>query len=259
MLPPRLGDYEKLAADYPTEAFYWQEMAHISRLLAYLLKDAGRIQEAETACRQGVAIHEKLVAEFPAVAEYRSRLSANLGELAENLLQQAKWDYAIAVHTDAIQLQPGKSTTYNALAWLLATCPDQQVWKPARAVELATKAVELAPKDGAYWNTLGAAHYRAGDYRAAIEALGKAMEFRSGGDAFEWFFLAMAHWQLKNSDEARQWYDKAVPWMEKNKPDDKELQRFRAEAAELLGISVPPPEEKEKAEAKPKAESGQGN
>jgi hypothetical protein len=52
----------------------------------------------------------------------------------------------------------------------------------------------------------------------------------------DFFFLAMAHWQLGEKDEARKYYDKAVAWMDKNKPDDEELRRFRAEAAALLGV-----------------------
>ena len=56
----------------------------------------------------------------------------------------------------------------------------------------------------------------------------------------------MAHWQVGNKEEARRWYDKAVEWMEKNKPDDEELRRFRAEAAELLGIPEKRQPEKEK-------------
>ena len=50
----------------------------------------------------------------------------------------------------------------------------------------------------------------------------------------------MAHWQLGEKDEARQWYDQAVEWMEQKQPDNDELRRFRAEAAELLGISEQP-------------------
>ena len=80
------------------------------------------------------------------------------------------------------------------------------------------------------------AHYRAGDWKAAIEALTKSMELRNGGDSNDWFFLAMAHWQLGDKTQARSWYDKAVPWMEKNQPKDEELLRFRAEAAALLGV-----------------------
>ena len=116
-------------------------------------------------------------------------------------------------------------------------------WRP--------RPTELAPEDGTIWNTLGVAHYRAGNWQAAINALEKSMELRKGGDATDWFFLAMAHWQLGHKDEARTWYDKAVEWMEKNEPKNEELLRFRAEAAELLGIAEPkadsksaPPSEK---------------
>ena len=115
--------------------------------------------------------------------------------------------------------------------------PPGELRDPDRAVELAKKAVELEPKEGTYWNTLGVAHYRAGDWKAAIEALTKSMELRNGGDSFDWFFLAMAHWQLGDKPQARSWYDKAVAWMEKNQPKNEELIRFRAEAAALLGVN----------------------
>ena len=65
------------------------------------------------------------------------------------------------------------------------------------------------------------------------------MELRSGGDASDWFFLAMAHRQLNNKDEARTWYDKAEAWTHTNKPDDVELRRFQAEAAAVLGVTLP--------------------
>jgi hypothetical protein len=51
----------------------------------------------------------------------------------------------------------------------------------------------------------------------------------------------MAHWQLDEKDEARTWYEKAVEWMDMNQPKNEELLRFRAEAAELLGIIEPKP------------------
>ncbi len=127
----------------------------------------------------------------------------------------------------------------NGMAWLLTTCPDRSVWNPGRAIEYATKAVAMAPKEGAYWNTLGVAQYRAGQCKEAVTTLSKSMELRSGGDAIDWFFLAMAHKQLGNQEEARQWYDKAVAWTQTNKPDDAELRRFQAEAATLLGVTPP--------------------
>ena len=70
------------------------------------------------------------------------------------------------------------------------------------------------------------------------------MELRSGGDATDWLFLAMAHWQLGDRDEARRWYNKAIGWMEEKKSDNEELERFSAEAAEFLELTdeAPPTE-----------------
>jgi len=49
----------------------------------------------------------------------------------------------------------------------------------------------------------------------------------------------MAHWQLNEKEKASAWYDRAIAWMDKNAPDDGELNRFRAEAAALLGLAKP--------------------
>ncbi len=131
-------------------------------------------------------------------------------------------------HRDTVQ-------SMNALAWILANCPDQKLRDPGKALELAKAAVKLAPRKGDYWNTLGTAHYRAGDWKGAVEVLTTSMKLRKGGDSADWFFLAMAHWHLGDRNQARRWYGQAVQWMEKNRPEDQELRGFRAEAAELLG------------------------
>ena len=41
-------------------------------------------------------------------------------------------------------------------------------------------------------------------------------------------------------DVARTWYDRAAEWMEKNRPRNEALRRFRMEAEELLGINAKP-------------------
>src|SRR5262249_24593291 len=120
---------------------------------------------------------------------------------------------------------------------LLANCPEAKVRDPRRAVEVARRAVQLEPKQGTYWSTLGVAHYRAGSPKEAVAALEKSVELRNGGDGFDGLFLAMAHWRLGDRDRARKWYDRAVRGMEKNAPQDDELRRFRTEVAELLGLT----------------------
>ena len=57
------------------------------------------------------------------------------------------------------------------------------------------------------------------------------MQMYSGGDRYDWIFLAMAFAQLDQRDRARKWYAEAsnAP----NRPNP-EFDRFKAEADELF-------------------------
>jgi tetratricopeptide (TPR) repeat protein len=110
---------------------------------------------------------------------------------------------------------------------------------PHEAIEFAQKAVALIPKIGPFHNTLGVANFRAGNWKVSIAEMEKSIALKKAGDAPDWFFMAMAHWQIGDRDHARKYYSQAVEWMDKNQPRDEELRRFRAEAAELLGIKEP--------------------
>jgi tetratricopeptide (TPR) repeat protein/serine/threonine protein kinase len=156
----------------------------------------------------------------------RSNMYRQLGEI----------DKAIDGFSKAIELNPKHVAPYRNLARLFATSPLESRRQPKRTVELAKKAIELEPNNGSNWNTLGVAQYRCRDFQAAIAALQKSMALRRGGDSFDWFILAMAHWQLGNQKEARTWYDKAVAWQEKNRTKNEELGRFQAEAEKLLDV-----------------------
>jgi tetratricopeptide (TPR) repeat protein len=174
----------------------------VSRFQALLLEGRGRSREAEEIWCRVITIEERLVAQFPDRPQHLERYLADLDDLA----------------------------------WTLATCSIPQLRDPSRAVELARRAVETAPRADR-WNTLGITLYRSGDWKAAIVALEKAEALEGDNDlASNSFFLAMAHWQLGQKDQARDWHDKAVAWMVKNRPKDEELLRFRAEAAALMGL-----------------------
>ncbi len=187
-----------------------------------------------------------------AIANYRRaiELDPNLAIVHYNLgtvLQEkpaclseavASYREAIACHRRAISLRPADGDSHNNLAWVFLTCAYGPIRNPAEGLKLAQRAVELVPNKGAYWNTLGVAHYRSGSCKEAIAAFTKSMQLTHGGNSYDYFFLAMAHWQLGEKEEARRWYDQAVQWMDKNLPKGKELGRFRAEAAELLKIQT---------------------
>jgi serine/threonine protein kinase/WD40 repeat protein/Tfp pilus assembly protein PilF len=167
---------------------------------------------------QRIAAHEK------------ARIVAEQLRLAHGLIQAQVWEQARAAMERALAANRDDARVQNNLAWLLAVCPDLQLRDSARSLVLASKAVELQPNNATYRNTLGVAHYRAGEWRAAIDTLTKAEELRPGTYfGHNAFFLAMAHWQQGDRETARNWFDRAVEWLEKN-PVDEELRRFRIEA-----------------------------
>jgi len=108
----------------------------------------------------------------------------------------------------------------------------------SRAIQPSKDAVDLRPREGNFWHALGVAHYRAGDWKAAIARLEQSIRLRKVGDASDWFFLAMSHWHLGNKEEARKLYDLAADWTEKHALHNPELVGFHAEAAALLGLPV---------------------
>jgi tetratricopeptide (TPR) repeat protein len=210
-----VADYSKALEVKPDHVSAWN-----NRAAAYL--KLGQREKAVADCTRALELQPKYVNAW-----------INRGDAYRAL---AQWDKALADYSKAGELAPASPVALNKLAWLLATCPESRLRDPRRAVELARKATQLLPKQGACWYTLGVAHYRAPSPKEALAALNKSMELRKDGDGSGWFFLAMAHWQLGDKDQARRWYDRAVEWMEKNRPQDEELRRFRAEAEEVLQI-----------------------
>ena len=158
-------------------------------------KDQGNIDEAVAEFRKTIKLDPTFA---PA---YR-----NLGLV---LSQQKKWDEAIDTLHMAIDLDPnnpvGKRNlgiALGSLAWALATDPVPTRRDPSRAVSLAQEAVDTNPQNGDYHNTLGVAFYSAGRWQEAVTALEHSMKVRAGGNSNDWFFLAMAHWQLGDKETA---------------------------------------------------------
>jgi tetratricopeptide (TPR) repeat protein/serine/threonine protein kinase len=157
--------------------------------------------------------------------------------------QLAHYPQALADYQRFLERAPRHAQGNNAMAWLLATCPDAELRDPGQAVALAKKAVALAPKNGECRNTLGVAHYRAGDAKAAVVALLEARKLPLGGGAVASLFLALAYQTLGERAEARRAYDQAVAWiennrqaLEKDRPQAEELRRFCREAETALGL-----------------------
>jgi serine/threonine protein kinase len=232
---------QKLVSDFPDVSIYQEFLALSYAGLGSKLEKTGQLEEAIVAYRQSVAGQEKLASAFPTVARFRQReLPARLS-LADLL-------WALGRHTEAAEgYRRGRALAeglnledprpQDTLAWLLATCPDRQCRDAQRAVEVAKTVVERAPREGPYLATLGAAHFAAGNYSAAVRALEEAVCLPNGQTSQALYFLAMAHWQLGEKDAARKWYDRAVGQTVKYERRAAEASRLRAETAKLLEIT----------------------
>jgi WD40 repeat protein len=252
----------RLAEETPASSQIRRQLVDLSGRAVEALLKAGPSTGLQPALRDAFSgaleDHRRLAADFPDLVGF--------GAQANSILNLARALFAAGQHSMADQayrliLARGEAVNtpqstnsempriYNDVAWFRATCPEERYRNPAEAVALATKAVRSKitvinprtsqPVDQGYWNTLGVAQYRAGAWGEAIDALSQSVEQRGGGDAFDWFFLAMAHWQKDDQEESLRWYHKAARWMDTNRSTNEELARFRAEAATLLGLRNP--------------------
>jgi tetratricopeptide (TPR) repeat protein len=265
-----LAHWEKLGPRIPNRSFDWVRWARSYNGLAALLFETGRPKEAEQLLRQALVSLGKSPAHLPSEGitssqagplSARLRVHLSLASLLEatNRPLEAEKEYrqAIAMAEQGMARQEDENwkveryrgwagdlaTALNDLAWHFATYLDLRFRDPIQAVELAKKATRLAP-DRNNQNTLGVALYRAGEWKEAVEALEKNTKqgvVVSGREvASDFFFLAMTHWQLGDKEKAREWYQKAIQWMDKDALRDEELRRFRAEAEDLLCIKETP-------------------
>ena len=155
-----------------------------------------------------------------------------------DLMWKAKrFGEALAAGERVLELRPDDASANHTLARYLVIRPDVSLREALRGAELAARAVEIDPHDGAFLTTLGIAHYRADQWPVAVDTLTRAIE--QSQDVAAAFFLAMAHQQLGDTKQSREWLRKAVVWMEEGDPDDKELLRCRAEAKMLIPSEAP--------------------
>jgi serine/threonine protein kinase len=216
-----------------------------------ILAAEGKPAEAEWAYRSALERFEMLVRKTPDIAGHADGLGESCFALAGLLVRSGRGPEAKQLCRRILDRAPDSTAVHNELAWRLATCPEPELRDPKEAIRRAKKAIAARPDDADFWNTLGAAYYRAGDCPAALGALDRSMRLNQGGHCGDWFFVAMARWQRGEKKQARRWYARAVHDLERKTPpgyDAGDLRRIRAEAAALLGEPLPAP---------PKSLSGQ--
>ena len=109
-----------------------------------------------------------------AIAQWQKTLAINPRDseahrnVANALRKQGKVKEAMAEYEQALNIAPEDSAALNNLAWILATYSDPSMRDGARAVTLATRAVQVSGgRNPSFVRTLAAAHAEVGQFAEA--------------------------------------------------------------------------------------------
>ena len=116
------------------------------------------------------------------------------------------------------------------LAWFEQTYPQQPV--DERAAKLVTGKLRSGT---VFWeHTTGVQLLEGGLWQDAIEHLTRSAELRSQGHAYDWLYLAQAHHELGQTQEAQRWLEKAHRWIQGATEPDAELDNLHAQTGHVL-------------------------
>ena len=149
---------------------------------------------------------------------------------AVSLEKLGRWEEAEADLQAALKLRPDEPDLLNYLgySWI-----DRGV-RLKEAMAMVEKAVAANPQSGAMVDSLGWAHYRLGDYKAAVDKLEQAVELEAGDPEVN-DHLGDAYWRVGRRDEALFQWRRVLTL----KPDEKVRKRVEAKLASPLGPDGP--------------------
>jgi eukaryotic-like serine/threonine-protein kinase len=205
-----VAKWRRILQQNPDVRFNQVQLAIALYYLGLALNEQGNVAEAEAVLREGVAERQKrtddqtvgddtlfilglaLLTEhkfdeaadcFRQAAEHGNvRACETVARMCEfghgvpiNRAEAAKWYQRLAELYQA-RVKRGDVDALNSLAWLLATCREQQVRDGLAAIGYAERAVEATQgKNASYLDTLAAAYAENGQFAEAIDAQNKAI------------------------------------------------------------------------------------
>jgi serine/threonine protein kinase/Flp pilus assembly protein TadD len=205
----------------------------ITRLEAALLYDESN--RGEDAKRLRNQAREEFQAQAASVSpDIKSRMVGALINKASSMTSGTQRKTCAEVLRLALSVDPRASEALNNLAWLLAVRPGVSPHDPKEATQLAKRALEDNERNWYYWNTLGMASYRAGDYTGAAKAIESSMKLHNGGDPNDWLILALIHKARGDLAEAGKLLGKSHEWLKTHPSRDQELLALDREATSQI-------------------------
>ncbi len=241
LLQRALAVWQELTQQYPDIVGFWHDLAGFYYYASGSGSNARDVDASLRSITKSIEISKRLVERHPENSQYKRELSlyctecGTKYELTSDVSQEVKWlEFAAAV-------DPTNPEPHHWMAWVFANNRDPKIRNPEKAVALAHKAVDMSPRNANYWNTLGVAQYRAGDFRSAVTSLDESMILRDGGDGFDWYYAAMAWWRLGDKPRAEEFYRKAEAWKQKEHLTPRQLTGLDNEAKTMLASAAKSP------------------
>jgi tetratricopeptide (TPR) repeat protein len=127
-----------------------------------------------------IAELEKAAATLPSDVRLIVEFVPRLDRAAQTTAADRLFEQAFNEHHRVCEEFPKSATYFNNTAWLAA----RSRRKLDEALALVTTAIELAPSEAAYQDTLAEVHFQRGDRAAAVAAARKALELSAGSKLF---------------------------------------------------------------------------
>jgi tetratricopeptide (TPR) repeat protein len=120
---------------------------------------------------------EAAIADFSEVLRYQPQSAVAYAGRADAYTAKGEWNAAGNDYREAVRLNVNLGRAYRGAAWLMATCPREELRHADAALRSAQKAIKLDGNgDWTYLDALAAAQANAGQYEEAQATIEKALQ-----------------------------------------------------------------------------------
>jgi tetratricopeptide (TPR) repeat protein len=176
-----LADFQRVCELRPQESLAWYNAGEVhnavgdyeSAIDCYgqaLSLDSGDLLSLTGRAHAAMQLgrHDAALKDFETVAKWLPGSAAALINRGDAHQALGRWRDAYDDYVAAEKIASDGRATARA-AWLLATCPDAEFFRPAAAADLARRSIEQAGRTAENLQSLAAANAALGDFDAAVQ------------------------------------------------------------------------------------------